>query len=54
LCFCVLWDHVEVEAAQDVVDVGDGVSTVLDQFIDSGSAKGEDAVRNGENFTSLC
>jgi len=33
-----------------VVDVGDGVSAVLDQFVDSGSARGEDAVGNGENL----
>ena len=50
LGFCMLWDHVGVEVIQDVADVGDEVSTVLDQFVDSGSARGEDAVGNGENL----
>ncbi len=34
----VLWDHVEVEAFQDIFDIGDRVSAVLDKFVDACSS----------------
>src|SRR6266487_96238 len=49
----VLGDHVEVETFQDIFDVGDRVSAVLDKFVDACCTGREYARGYGKNFTTL-